>query len=74
MPIVNGYELCSQIRRVSSLKDLPIVMLTSQDGIVDRVRAKVVKASAFLPKPIEPTKLLQTVAQFAPIQHGKDVC
>lgn len=74
MPIVNGYELCSQIRRVSSLKDLPIVMLTGQDGIVDRVRAKVVKASAFLSKPIEPTKLLQTVAQFAPIPKPKDVC
>lgn len=68
MPIVNGYELCSQIRRVSSLQDLPIVMLTSQDGIVDRVRAKVVKASAFLSKPIEPNKLLQTVAQFAPVR------
>ncbi len=67
MPVINGYELCSQIRRVSSLKDLPIVMLTSQDGIVDRVRAKVVKASAFLSKPIEPSKLLQAVNQFVPI-------
>lgn len=68
MPVINGYELCSQIRRVSSLKDLPIVMLTSQDGIVDRVRAKVVKASAFLSKPIEPRKLLQTVSQFVPLK------
>ncbi|NJN61643.1 MAG: response regulator [Coleofasciculaceae cyanobacterium RL_1_1] len=68
MPVINGYELCSQIRRVSSLKDLPIVMLTSQDGIVDRVRAKVVKASAFLSKPIEPSKLLQTVNQFIPLK------
>jgi chemotaxis family two-component system response regulator PixG len=70
MPVINGYELCSQIRRVSSLKDLPIVMLTSQDGIVDRVRAKVVKASAFLSKPIEPSKLLQTVGQFVPLKKS----
>lgn len=67
MPVVNGYELCAQIRRVSSLQNVPIVMLTSQDGIIDRVRAKVVKASAFLAKPINPRKLLDTVGQFAPI-------
>jgi chemotaxis family two-component system response regulator PixG len=71
MPVINGYELCSQIRRVSSLQDLPIVMLTSQDGIVDRVRARVVKASAFLTKPINPRKLLDTVGQFVPIAPDK---
>jgi len=67
MPVINGYELCAQIRRVSSLRDVPIVMLTSQDGLVDRVRAKVVKASAFLAKPINPHKLLDTVGQFVAV-------
>ncbi|MGK7952224.1 MAG: response regulator [Xenococcaceae cyanobacterium] len=52
MPIVNGYELCSQIRRISMAKDLPIVILTGQDGIIDRVRAKIVGASDFIAKPV----------------------
>ena len=69
MPVINGYELCSQIRRVSSLESLPVVMLTSQDGIVDRMRAKMVKATAFLPKPIDPSKLLNTVKQLLPIPN-----
>ncbi|WP_072621417.1 response regulator [Spirulina major] len=58
MPIANGYEICSQIRRVGQFKDLPVVILTSNDGLVDRVRAKVVGATDFLSKPINGPKVL----------------
>ena len=61
MPIVNGYEICSQIRRVSQLKNIPVVILTGNDGIVDRVRAKVVGANAFVSKPIEVDKIIQAI-------------
>jgi chemotaxis family two-component system response regulator PixG len=57
MPIVNGYEACAQIRRVSRFKDTPIIILTSNDGIIDRVRAKIVGSTDFLSKPIEPKKV-----------------
>ena len=40
MPIANGYEICSQLRRASQFKDIPIVILSGKDGIVDRVRAQ----------------------------------
>lgn len=66
MPIANGYEVCTQIRRVSSLKDTPVIMLTSRDGLVDRVRAQLVKATSFLPKPIDPNKVIALVQKFAP--------
>jgi CheY-like chemotaxis protein len=61
MPIVNGYEICSQIRRVSALKDIPIIILTSNDGMVDRVRSKLVGASGFLGKPIDQEKVLAKI-------------
>lgn len=57
MPVVNGYEICAQIRRISCFQATPVVILTSNDGVVDRVRAKMVKASAFLSKPIEVQKI-----------------
>jgi two-component system, chemotaxis family, response regulator PixG len=63
MPIVNGYEICSQIRRVSQIKHIPIVILTGNDGIVDRVRAKVVGANAFVSKPIEIEKIHQAIEE-----------
>ena len=52
MPKVNGYEVCGQIGRISSLSKTPIVILTSKDGLLDRLRSKVVGASEFVCKPI----------------------
>ena len=64
MPITNGYELCSQIRRVSLFKDTPVVILTGNDGVIDRVRAKMVGASEFVSKPIERAKILSIVRKY----------
>ncbi len=58
MPIMNGYEICTQIKRVSKLKDIPVVILTGKDGIIDRMRAKMVGASAFISKPIKVDEVL----------------
>ena len=58
MPVINGYELCGQIRRVSTLKEIPITILTGNDGVVDRVRAKMVGANDFMGKPVVPEKVL----------------
>ncbi len=52
MPKINGYEICGQIRRISSFVNVPIVILTDRDGLLDRVRSKVVGASEFISKPI----------------------
>ena len=50
MPIVGGYELCTQIRRIPEFKDTPILILTSNDTFVDRIRSKFVGATAFISK------------------------
>jgi two-component system, chemotaxis family, response regulator PixG len=52
MPKINGYEICGQIRRISAFAQTPIVILTGKDGLLDRVRSKVVGASEFICKPI----------------------
>ena len=64
MPITNGYELCSQIRRVSQFKEIPIVILTGNDSIIDRVRAKMAGASEFISKPIEKNKIVDALAKY----------
>lgn len=64
MPIANGYEICSQIRRVSLLKNVPIIILTGSDGLVDRVRAKMVGCSDFIAKPVEAEKILTAVHNY----------
>lgn len=64
MPVANGYEICSQIRRVSGLKETPVIILTGKDGMVDRVRAKMVGSSGFMPKPVNAKKVLAAVKKY----------
>ncbi|NMG10865.1 response regulator [Brasilonema sp. UFV-L1] len=66
MPIANGYEICTQIRRVSTFKNTPVIILTSCDGIIDRVRAKIVGSSGFLAKPITTEKVLKILQKHLP--------
>jgi two-component system, chemotaxis family, response regulator PixG len=70
MPVANGYEICAQIRRISQFKSVPIVILTSNDGIIDRVRAKVVGSSGFLAKPVEADKVLAIAQRYLAVQKS----
>lgn len=58
MPVTNGYEVCAQLRKTPSLKDVPIVILTGRDGLVDRMRAKIAGSTDFLTKPVEAEPVL----------------
>lgn len=68
MPLTNGYEVCTQIRRISMFQDTPVIILTGNDGIVDRVRAKMVGSTGFLAKPIEKDKVLAVLQKYLPIK------
>lgn len=64
MPKVNGYEICGQIRRVSTFSQIPIVILTGKDGLLDRVRSKVVGASEFTSKPITKHAIVTSLTKY----------
>jgi two-component system, chemotaxis family, response regulator PixG len=65
MPNTNGYEICSQLRKLSFFRHTPIVILTGNDGIVDRVRAKMVGSTDFLSKPAQSEEVLATITKYA---------
>ncbi len=66
MPVVNGYEICSQIRRMSEFTDTPVIILTGSDGLFDRVRAKVVGSTDFMTKPIVADRILVMIQKHLP--------
>ncbi len=68
MPIQSGYEICGQMRRISALRGIPVIIVTSSDGLVDRVRAKMVGASGFMAKPIETTQVMTALVSHGLIQ------
>ncbi len=66
MPVASGYEVCSQIRRISSFKDVPVVILTGNDGIIDRIRSKASGSTDFISKPLDVAKVLATIRHYVP--------
>lgn len=58
---IDGYELCRLIRNNSLFKNTPIVMVTGNKGLVDKVRARLVGASGYLTKPFTRAELLKVV-------------
>jgi two-component system, chemotaxis family, response regulator PixG len=64
MPNVDGYMLCSLIRKSSALKDTPVVMVTGNKGLIDRAKAKLVGANDYLTKPFNQTDLLNIAFRY----------
>jgi two-component system, chemotaxis family, response regulator PixG len=61
MPNLDGYELCSLLRRHPNFKATPIIMVTGNTGFIDRAKAKLVGASGYLTKPFTQSELLKII-------------
>ena len=61
MPSLDGYELCSLLRKHSAFKHTPIIMVTGRTGFIDRAKAKIVRSSGYLTKPFTQSELLKIV-------------
>ncbi|MGK7949459.1 MAG: response regulator [Xenococcaceae cyanobacterium] len=64
MPNTNGYEICAQLRTLSCFRHTPIIILTGNDGIVDRVRAKMVGSTDFITKPVQEHIVLEAINKY----------
>lgn len=63
MPKINGYELCQMLRNLPGLEKVPVVVVTSRKGIIDRARAKLVGATDYLEKPFTQKNLLDVISK-----------
>jgi len=61
MASIDGYELCRLLRNHSRFRSTPIIMVTGNTGIIDRVKARLVGASGYLTKPFNQAELLKMV-------------
>ena len=57
---MDGLDVCAAIKR-SPFKETPVIMLTSRDGIVDKVRGRIVHADKYLIKPVDQDVLKTTL-------------
>jgi two-component system, chemotaxis family, response regulator PixG len=61
MPNLDGYELCSLLRKHSSLRTTPIIMVTGHTSLLDRAKSKIVRSSGYLAKPFTQANLLKVI-------------
>jgi twitching motility two-component system response regulator PilG len=64
MPRLDGYQTCAIIKRNPEFENIPIVMLSSKDGVFDKARGRMVGAQQYLTKPFVKDALLQSVQHF----------
>ncbi len=65
MPRLDGYQACTLIKRHQKYRSIPVVMLSSKDGVFDRARGRMVGCDQYLTKPFSKEELLKAVAEQA---------
>ena len=70
MPRLDGYQTCAIIKRNAKFAGVPVVMLSSKDGVFDKARGRMAGAQDYLTKPFSKEQLLNAVLQFAAQTQG----
>ncbi|MDL5032785.1 response regulator [Pelomonas sp. APW6] len=63
MPRLDGYQTCAIIKRNPQFAHVPVIMLSSKDGLFDKARGRMVGSQDYLTKPFTKDQLLQAVQQ-----------
>lgn len=66
MPRLDGYQTCAIIKRNPEFSAVPVIMLSSKDGLFDKARGRMVGSQDYLTKPFTKDQLLQAVLQHRP--------
>ena len=61
LPRMDGYELLAILKKNKKFKDIPVVLLTSKDGFLNRVRGRLAGAVAYLTKPFDPDRMIAEI-------------
>ena len=73
MPKIDGYEVCQRLKVDSSIKHIPVIMITDiRSDSENLVKGLKIGADAFLSKPIDPIELLAQVKIMLRIKEAED--
>lgn len=64
MPRLDGYQTCALIKGNSQYKNVPVIMLSSKDGLFDKARGRIVGSEQYLTKPFTRDELLGAIRKY----------
>jgi twitching motility two-component system response regulator PilG len=65
MPRLDGYQTCALIKHNEMFSNVPVIMLSSKDGLFDRARGRLVGSDQYLTKPFSRDELLDAIRRYA---------
>jgi PAS domain S-box-containing protein len=71
LPVVDGYELAQQMRRMAGLGATPLVAVTGYARDADRARAYASGFTEHLSKPLHPDRVLECIERLCPIESSR---
>jgi len=63
MPVMDGLKLVSLVRQNAELRDIPIIIITTEGAEEDRERGLALGANAYICKPIQSSHLIKTISE-----------
>jgi DNA-binding response OmpR family regulator len=63
MPLMNGYEVCEQIKQDASLANTYVIMLSAKGQQIDRERGLLGGADEYMTKPFSPRDIAKRVRE-----------
>jgi len=64
LPKMDGYKILEIIKKNAEFKNIPVIMLTSRDGMLSKLKGKIAGSTAYLTKPFEPSHLVETIEKY----------
>ena len=64
MPRLDGYQTCALIKNNQTFKNVPVIMLSSKDGLFDKARGRIVGSQQYLTKPFTRDELLGAIRTY----------
>ena len=64
MPRLDGYQTCLLIKNNKQYKHIPVIMLSSKDGLFDRARGKIAGSQEHVNKPFTQEELIEVISKY----------
>ncbi|MGQ4650079.1 response regulator [Lyngbya aestuarii] len=70
LPGQSGFELCRQLKTNSLTQRIPVVICSTKGTDADKLWGSMLGADAYIPKPVDQLKLMQTIQQLTAFKHN----
>ncbi|GKS68447.1 response regulator receiver protein [Nitrosomonas sp. PY1] len=64
MPRLNGYQACMLIKKNPVYQSIPVIMLSSKDGLFDKAKGRIAGSSDYLTKPFSSENLINIIQKY----------